>query len=64
MNLFFQRSCKRMAIKSTFIAPMYEVIKEQLPSIKVLFNTRHPKKSVISWSRVFQVRRWINQYTI
>ncbi len=52
-----QRPCKRMAIKLTvYMAPMFEIIREQMPSLKMFFNTRHPKKSMISYFKTFQVR--------
>ncbi len=51
-----QRPCKRMAIKLTvYMAPMFEIIREQMPSLKMFFNTRHPKKSMVSYFRTFQV---------
>ncbi len=46
-----------MAIKLTvFIVPMMEIIHQEMPSLRLFFNTRHPNKSMVSYFRTFQVK--------
>ncbi len=54
--LCFQKKNTRIAIKLTvYMAPLFEIVHKHMPELKLFYNTRHPKKSMVSYFKTFQV---------